>query len=145
MNKNQNLPARKRILLADDDREMLNSLEELLAPTFDIVGKEMNGISAVEAAARLNPDLIVTDLSMPGMGGIEASRRVLAARPDVPIVLLTMHADAHLVDEALKVGIRCYVHKLRAGDELVDAAHCALQGQTFVSPSCRMPGSQTSS
>jgi DNA-binding NarL/FixJ family response regulator len=137
MTENQNSPARKRILLADDDHEMLDSLEQLLAPTFDIVGKETNGVSAVEAAARLKPDLIVTDLSMPGMGGIEASRRVLENRPGLPIVLVTMHSDAYLVNEALNAGIRCYVHKLSAGDELVDAAHCALQGQTFVSPSCR--------
>ena len=126
-----------RVLLADDSEQMLNDMEELLASDFDVVGKATDGISVVEAASRLIPDLIVTDFSMPGISGIEASRKMLKARPDMPIVLLTFHNDAHLVEEALSVGIRGYVHKLTAAEELIPALYCALRGQTFVSPSCR--------
>jgi DNA-binding NarL/FixJ family response regulator len=126
-----------RVLLADDNEEMLSDVEELLASDFDIVGKATDGVSAVEAAIRLMPDLIVTDLAMPGLSGIEASRKMLTTRPDMPIVLLTLHNDARLVEQALSVGIRGYVHKLTAAEELIPALYCALRGQTFVSPTCR--------
>jgi DNA-binding NarL/FixJ family response regulator len=116
---------------------MLNDMEELLASEFDIVGKATDGTSAVEAAIRLRPDLIVTDLAMPSLSGIEASRMMLATRPDMPIVLLTLHNDARLVEQALGVGIRGYVHKLTAGEDLIPALYCALRGQTFVSPTCK--------
>jgi DNA-binding NarL/FixJ family response regulator len=137
MNTKQKPPVKMRVLLADDSEQMLNDMEELLASDFDVVGKATDGISVVEAASRLIPDLIVTDFSMPGISGIEASRKMLKARPDMPIVLLTFHNDAHLVEEALSVGIRGYVHKLTAAEELIPALYCALRGQTFVSPSCR--------
>lgn len=136
-NTKQNPPVRMRVLLADDNEEMLSDVEELLASDFDIVGKATDGVSAVEAAIRLMPDLIVTDLAMPGLSGIEASRKMLTTRPDMPIVLLTLHNDARLVEQALSVGIRGYVHKLTAAEELIPALYCALRGQTFVSPTCR--------
>lgn len=136
-NTKQNPPVRMRVLLADDNEEMLNDVEELLTSDFDIVGKATDGVSAVEAAIRLMPDLIVTDLAMPGLSGIEASRKMLTTRPDIPIVLLTLHNDARLVEQALSVGIRGYVHKLTAAEELIPALYCALRGQTFISPTCR--------
>jgi DNA-binding NarL/FixJ family response regulator len=126
-----------RVLLADDQETILRDIEQLLTPDFEIVGTAMDGVSAIEAAARLQPDLIVTDLTMPRLGGIEASREMLKARPEVPIVLLTMHNDPHLVELALSVGIRGYVHKLAAGEDLIPAAYCALKGQTFISSACR--------
>jgi len=126
-----------RVLLADDNEEMLNDVEELLTSDFEIVGKATDGVSAVEAAIRLMPDLIVTDLTMPGLSGIEASRKMLTTHPDIPIVLLTLHNDARLVEQALSVGIRGYVHKLTAAEDLIPALYCALRGQTFVSPTCR--------
>jgi len=126
-----------RVLLADDNEEMLNDVEELLTSDFEIVGKATDGVSAVEAAIRLMPDLIVTDLAMPGLSGIEASRKMLTTHPDIPIVLLTLHNDARLVEQALSVGIRGYVHKLTAAEDLIPALYCALRGQTFVSPTCR--------
>ena len=137
MNTKQNPPTKMRILLADDSEEMLNDMEELLASDFDVVGKATDGVSAVEAAAKLNPDLIVTDLAMPRLSGIEASRKMLTARPDIPIVMLTFHKDARLVEQALSIGIRGYVHKLTAAEDLIPALYCALRGQTFVSPTCR--------
>jgi DNA-binding NarL/FixJ family response regulator len=136
-NTKQNPPVRMRVLLADDNEEMLNDVEELLTSDFEIVGKATDGVSAVEAAIRLMPDLIVTDLAMPGLSGIEASRKMLTTHPDIPIVLLTLHNDARLVEQALSVGIRGYVHKLTAAEDLIPALYCALRGQTFVSPTCR--------
>jgi DNA-binding NarL/FixJ family response regulator len=125
---------KERVLLADDHEWMLQEMEDLLATDFDVVGKVRNGVAMVEAASRLQPDLIVTDLAMPGLTGIEASREALRARPGVPIVLLTMHEEKQFVEDALNAGIRGYVHKLTAGDDLILAIHCALKGETFVSP-----------
>ena len=137
MGTTRNAPEKIRVLIADDSEEMLNDIEALLASDFDIVGKATDGVSAVEAASRLKPDVIVTDLTMPGLSGIEASRKMLTACPNVPIVLLTLHNDARLVEQALSVGIRGYVHKLTAVEELIPALYYALRGKTFVSPACR--------
>jgi DNA-binding NarL/FixJ family response regulator len=112
----------------------MREIEHLVEPHFDIVGKAVDGIALVEEASRLQPDLIVTDLEMPGISGIEASRVALKARPELPIMLLTMHGDRHLVQEALSIGIRAYVLKLAAWEELIPAAHGALRGETFISP-----------
>lgn len=128
---------RKRVLIADDSEPVMREIEQLLSPEFEIVGKATNGVELVEKAARLGPDLIVTDLEMPGLSGIEASRAALKERPDLPILLLTSHCDRHLAQEALGAGIRGYVLKLAAADELIPAAHGALKGETFVSSTLR--------
>jgi len=125
---------RTRVLLADDSEYVMREIEQLLIPEFDIVGKATNGVSLVSEAARLRPDLIVTDLEMPGLSGIEASRATLEMCPGLPILLLTAHGDRGLVQEALDAGIRGYIQKLAAADELVLAAYGALRGETFVSP-----------
>lgn len=126
-----------RVLLADDHVVMLQQIEDLLASDFEVVGKVTDGVAMVEAATRLQPDLIVTDLAMPGLTGIEASREMLKTRPDVPIVLLTMLSERQFVEDAFLAGVRCYVHKLAAGEELIPAMQCALNGQSFVSPAFR--------
>ena len=116
---------------------MMREIEHLLSPDFDIVGKASNGLDLVVEAKRLGPDLIVTDLEMPGLSGIEASRAALKERPGLPILLLTSHGDRCLVQEALGTGIRAYVLKLTAADDLIPAAYRALKGKTFVSPMLR--------
>jgi DNA-binding NarL/FixJ family response regulator len=132
------IPARRtRVLLADDSEHMMREIEYLMAADFDIAGKATNGMEMVSEAARLRPDLIVTDLEMPELSGIEASRAALKECPGMPIVLLTSYGDRHLVQEALRVGIRAYVLKPSASEELIPAAHGALRGETFVSPSLR--------
>jgi DNA-binding NarL/FixJ family response regulator len=137
MNEEKSLPSRVRVLLADDQAAILRDIEELLRADFEIVGTASDGVAAIEEAARLQPDLIVTDLTMPRLGGIEASREMLKARPGLPIVLLTMNQDPQIVEHAMRVGIRGYVHKLTADEELIPAARCALNGETFISPACR--------
>lgn len=123
-----------RVLIADDHEWMLDLIDDLLSDDFDVIGRVKDGVAMVEAAGRLQPDLIVTDLAMPGLTGIEASRETLKARPGVPIVLLTMHDETHFVEDALSAGVRGYVHKLAAGEDLIPAMQCALKGQTFISP-----------
>jgi len=136
-NGNRQAERRVRVLIADDSERVIREIEDLLSPEFDIVGKATNGIELVEEATRLGPDLIVTDLEMPGLGGIEASRAALKERPGLAILLLTSHDDRCLVQEALGAGIRGYVLKLAAGDELIPAAYGALRGEIFVSPAVR--------
>jgi DNA-binding NarL/FixJ family response regulator len=128
---------RLRVLIADDHEGMLRDMGYILSTHFDVVGTATDGITAVEAAARLTPDLIVTDLAMPRLSGIEASRRVLSLRPEMPIVIVTMHKDAQMIQEALSIGIRGFVYKLSAGQELLAAAYAALGGEVFVSPACQ--------
>jgi DNA-binding NarL/FixJ family response regulator len=119
---------------------MLQTMEDLLASDFEVVGKVTNGIAMVEEASRLRPDVIVTDLAMPGLTGIEASREALRTTPGVPIVVLTMHIERRFVEDALSAGVRGYVHKLTAGEDLIPAMRCALKGETFVSPALAPPG-----
>lgn len=128
---------RTRVLLADDSEHVMREIEQLLVPEFDIVGKATDGASLVSEAARLRPDLIVTDLEMPGLSGIEASRATLQVFPGMPILLLTAHGDRNLIQEALDAGIRGYVQKLAAADELILAVYGALRGETFISPAFR--------
>jgi DNA-binding NarL/FixJ family response regulator len=118
---------------------MLEAMEALLASDFDVIGKVTNGIAMVQEAFRLSPDLIVTDLAMPGLTGIEASREALRMRPGLPIVLLTMHSERQFLEDALSAGVRGYVHKLTAGEDLIPAMRCALKGETFVSPALNQP------
>src|SRR5215469_6580151 len=122
---------RTRVLIADDSEHVMREIEHLLMPAFDIVGKATEGIALVAEAVRLRPDLIVTDLEMPGLSGIEASRATLQVYPDLAILLLTAHGDRNIVQEALNAGIRGYVQKLAAADELILAAYGALRGETF--------------
>jgi len=128
---------RVRVLLADDSDALRREIEYLLQDDFEIVGKAANGIDLVHETTRLKPDLIVTDLEMPGLSGIEASREALRAHPDMPILLLTSHGDRHLVREALNAGIRGYILKLAAADELLPAVHGVLRGETWISPALR--------
>jgi DNA-binding NarL/FixJ family response regulator len=134
---NQQRERRARVLIADDSEPVMREIEGLLSADFEIIGKVTNGIDLVSEAARLRPDLIVTDLEMPGLSGIEASRAALETSPEQPILLLTSHSDRGLVQAALDAGIRGYVLKLAAGDELITAAKYALQGGTFISPLLR--------
>jgi DNA-binding NarL/FixJ family response regulator len=122
-----------RILLADDHRELLELTRVLLEPTFDVVGCVEDGESLVEAAGKLHPDVIVTDISMPKLDGLEAANR-LRESGSSKIVFLTAHADPDFVLAALKTGAFAYVTKLRIGTDLLVAIGEALAGRIFVSP-----------
>lgn len=117
---------RPRILLADDDLHMLAITHKLLLADFDVVDMVSNGHLLVEAAFDLRPDVIVTDISMPIMNGIEAVRRIRGFLPGIKFVFLTMHAANAYRREAQSVGAAGYVLKSSAREELSQAIHDVL-------------------
>ena len=125
---------RSRILVVDDHEAVLKSIADLLAVEFDVVGTATDGQGMISAAERLTPDVIVADIDMPGLSGIDATEAVLKSRPTQSVVFLTMHRNAGLVRRAFEIGARGYVHKQHAAEDLVPAIRCILEGGTFVSP-----------
>ena len=124
---------RPRVLLADDHQETARQLRELLEPQFEVVALVADGRELVGSAARLSPDAIVADISMPGLDGIEASLLIRRNDPDARIVLVTVHSESVLVAKGLAAGALGYVLKDAAGEELVPAVRAALDGERFVS------------
>jgi DNA-binding NarL/FixJ family response regulator len=90
-----------------------------------------DGAEAVEKAHALNPDLIILDITMPVMSGLDAARKIRQFAPETPILILTMHKSKQLMEEAVKIGVRGYVVKAEAGQSLIPAVHAVLQSQTF--------------
>jgi DNA-binding NarL/FixJ family response regulator len=99
-----------------------------------VVGAVSDGNRLVDAAARLRPDVIVTDISMPGLDGLQAIRRLKLERRDAKVIVLTMHADGGLAAEAMRVGAVGYLLKESAGEELVTAINEVLQGRVYLTP-----------
>jgi DNA-binding NarL/FixJ family response regulator len=125
-----------RVLLVDDHPAVLKRLKCLLSSEFVVVATACNGLEMLTADAAHHPDVIVSDITMGGMTGIEANRRVLERRPGVPIVILSACREAEVVQRAFEVGASAYARKLCAGDDLIPAIYAALQGRHFVSASC---------
>ncbi|RMH04446.1 MAG: DNA-binding response regulator [Nitrospirae bacterium] len=123
-----------RILLGDDHPMVLEGLKRLLQEEYDVVGLVEDGRALVEAAQALKPDIIVTDMSMPLLNGLEAARRIKKLVPQSKILFLTMHADPTYAQEALQVGVAGYVLKRSAAAELLQAIQAALMGRTYVTP-----------
>ncbi len=126
--------SRRRVLLADDHAATLQLWRTLLEPEFEIVGTVTDGEALIEAAERLAPDIIVTDIAMPGVSGIVAARTILRRRPAARIVFATVHADRTMLRCGLAAGAYGYVLKVRAGDDLVPAIRAALRGELHISP-----------
>ena len=124
-----------RIFLADDHRYLLELIRGLLEPTFDVVGAVEDGEALVEAAGNLQPDVIITDISMPKLNGIEAADRLRESGSPSKIVFLTAHVDPDFVQAALKTGALAYVTKFRINTDLSVAMGEVLAGHIFVSPS----------
>lgn len=125
---------RPRVLIADDHRVVAQGLKSMLSADFELVGMVADGHAMVEAAKALHPDVIVADVSMPLLNGIEALEVLRQQGVDVPVVFLTMHNQPGYARRALRVGAAGYVLKLSAPEELVQAIRAALDGGTFVSP-----------
>ena len=125
----------QRILLADDHAIILEGLRRILEPHFEVVGEVSDGRALVDAAAKLQPSIIVADISMPLLNGIDAARQIRKFDQKVKIVFLTMHPDVTYASEALAAGGSGYVLKSSAGTEIVDAIREALAGKTFITPS----------
>ncbi len=125
---------RARVLLADDHRMMAEGLKRLLDPEFELVGMVEDGRALVEAAARLKPDVIVADITMPRLNGLEAIPLLKKDNPDARIVVITMHRETAYARRALAAGASGFVLKSSAPSELIAAIHAALAGRTFVTP-----------
>jgi DNA-binding NarL/FixJ family response regulator len=128
---------RYRLIVADDHAETRAGLCRLLEDEFDVVAAVADGRALVERAEELSPDVVVTDISMPRMDGISAAATILHNHPNTPIVLVSVHTDIGTVERVMAMGVRGYVSKLEAGDELVDAVHAALRGECHVGHSLR--------
>ncbi len=129
--------AQVRILLADDHAVVRSGLRRLLEqkPGYTVVAEAENGDQAYQAYCEFSPDIAVVDLSMPGMGGLESIRRILARHIDAKLLIFSMHENAAFATQALKAGARGYVAKTGAPDELVTAVGEILRGQSYISPS----------
>ncbi len=122
------------VLLADDHRMVAEGLKGLLAEEFELAGIVEDGRAMVKAARELRPDVIVADISMPHLNGIDALSHLKRDNPKVRVVFLTMHRDVAYARRALEAGALGFVLKHSAPAELVLALHAALQGRTYVSP-----------
>jgi DNA-binding NarL/FixJ family response regulator len=127
--------SRPRVLLADDHRIVAEGLKHLLGAEFELVGIVENGRALVQAARTLRPDVIVADIAMPHMGGLEALAELKKDDPEVRVVFLTMHAETAYARRALAEGALGFVIKHSAPVELVLAVRSALEGRTYVTPS----------
>jgi len=123
---------RATVLLADDHDIVIEGLRRILEPEFEVIGAVADGLALVKAAEEFRPDVIVADISMPLLNGIEAARRIRGVSRRTRIVFLSMHPDVVYVSEAFEAGGSAYVLKSSAGLEIVTAIREALQGGTFV-------------
>jgi DNA-binding NarL/FixJ family response regulator len=126
---------RPRVLLADDHRMVSEGLKSLLTDEFELVGMVEDGRAMVAAAKKLHPDVIVSDIAMPYLNGIDAMARLKKDNPDIKVVFLTMHQNAAYARRALEAGALGFVLKHSAPAELVMAIQAAMKGKTFISPS----------
>jgi two-component system, NarL family, nitrate/nitrite response regulator NarL len=122
-----------RVLVADDQPAIRNRVHLTLASQISVeeFDEAADGKEAVEKTERLHPDLVILDITMPVMNGLEAARRIRAISPQTPILILSMHNSRELVKEAQKIGVRGYVVKAEAGHTLVPAVNAVLNSQTF--------------
>ena len=125
---------RPRVVLADDHRIVAEGLKSLLAADFDVVAVVEDGRAALDAARSLQPDVVVADIGMPHLNGIEVTVRLRQELPDIKVVILTMHREEAYARRALEAGAVGYVLKVAAPAELVLAINAALAGKTFVTP-----------
>jgi DNA-binding NarL/FixJ family response regulator len=122
-----------RLLLVDDHTILLEGLTSLLSPVFDLVGTASNGREAVEAAERLRPDIVLLDVSMPVLNGIEAARQLHESNPGARLIMLSMHSDPSFVRAAFEAGASGYLLKRSAATELVNAIYEVARGRRYIS------------
>jgi DNA-binding NarL/FixJ family response regulator len=125
---------RTTLLIADDHAVVAQALAQMLARAYDVVAIVNDGVEVVEAARRLRPDVIVSDLSMPGLSGLDALRRLKAEGVRTRVIFLTMYDDPALAAEAMRAGASGYLLKQAAGEELLAAIRDVLAGRVYVSP-----------
>jgi DNA-binding NarL/FixJ family response regulator len=125
---------RPRVLLADDHRLLREAFASLLAPNCDVVGAVGDGRAALAAARDLKPDVVVLDIAMPGLNGLDAARQIKREWPQIKLIFLTLNEDPDLVAEAFRCGASAYLLKSSAASELRQAIQDALVGRSYVTP-----------
>jgi len=128
---------RPRVLLADDHVLVIDGLRRILEPECEVVGAVEDGRSLLKAAEKLQPDIVLLDISIPLLNGVEAARRLRKTVPAAKLIFVTMHADATYVTRAFRAGASGYVLKRCASMELVSAIHAVLKGRTYITPLVR--------
>jgi DNA-binding NarL/FixJ family response regulator len=125
---------RPRVVLADDHLLLIDALRGVLEPRYEVVGSVTDGRSLLEAAEKLRPDIIVVDIAMPQLNGLDAARHLKLEMPGVKLIFMTMNRDPYLVGEAFRAGASAFLLKQGAALELTHAIERVLKGGTYVSP-----------
>jgi DNA-binding NarL/FixJ family response regulator len=123
-----------RVLLADDHEILADGLKSVLEPQYEVVGIALDGRALLEAAAKLQPDIIVLDIAMPVLNGLDAARQVKRSMPKVKLIFLTVNKDPYIVKEAFRAGASAFLLKQSAALELTEAIRQVLKGGTYVTP-----------
>lgn len=125
-----------KILIADDHTIVRQGLARLLEDhvEFKVIGEAVNGNMAIEKSLSLKPDVVIMDIAMPLLNGIEAARRIRRQLPHIKIIILSMYAHEHYIHELLEAGISGYLLKESSGRDIIDAIQAAMKGETFLSP-----------
>ncbi|HXJ13742.1 MAG TPA: response regulator transcription factor [Candidatus Limnocylindrales bacterium] len=126
-----------RLMLADDHTFLVEAFRKVLEPQYEIVGTASDGRALLESAPRLNPDVIVVDIGMPLLNGLEAGLRLKELMPSMKLIFLTMNEDPDLAVEAMRCGASGYLLKSSAVEEMLCAIQLALKGKTYVTPQIR--------
>ena len=129
--------SRYRLVLADDHPDVRQEIRQLLDPEFEVLRDVGDGAALVEAAAEFAPAVVISDLQMPRMDGIAAAQEILRRGICEAVIVLSMYPDPQLVEKALAVGIRGYVLKVDAGEELIPAIYAGLRGERYLSRGIR--------
>ena len=125
---------RTRVLLADDHQMLVDALKSVLEPRCEVVGSVTDGRSLLEAAERLRPDVVVLDIAMPQLNGLDAGRKLQQKMPAVKLIYMTMNEDPYLIGEAFRAGASAFLLKQAAGFELIDAIAKVMKGERFITP-----------
>jgi DNA-binding NarL/FixJ family response regulator len=134
---------RIRILIADDHTLLCSLLRSLLEPEYEVVGTVGNGRDLVEAAASLRPDVVLTDISMPSLNGLDAGRRLKQVNPSVKLIYLTMNNDPEYAREALEAGASAFVLKNSLSSELLQVIRSSLRGTSYLAPEIQRAMAET--
>jgi DNA-binding NarL/FixJ family response regulator len=123
-----------RVLLADDHQMLVDALRSILEPQCEVVGTVSDGRSLLAAAEKLRPDVIVIDIAMPQLNGLDAGRQLKQKMPGVKLIYMTMNEDPYLIGEAFRAGASAFLLKQAAGVELIDAITHVMKGERYITP-----------
>lgn len=125
---------RARILLADDHTLICAGLQKILEPHYEVVGIVGDGRAVLKAAAELRPDVVLLDIAMPLLNGLDAARELIKTMPQAKLIFLTMHTDSYIASEAFRLGASAYLLKSSLASELLPAVGSALCGRSYCTP-----------